>query len=272
MKILNIFNRRNRILLRELVATDFKLRYQGSALGYMWSILRPLFMFSVLYLVFAVILKIGKGIDNYPVYLLLGVVLWNFFSESTNQGTSAIVSRGSLIRKISFPKYIIVISSTVSALINLSINLCVVAVFAFINGVHFTPLLIYLPLLILELYVFSLAVAFFLAAANVKLRDVGHLWEIFMQAAFYATPIIYPLSLVLEKSEFAAKLILILNPMAQIIQDARFLTVNQTQTLTVHKLFDDGFVVIIPLISVVLVAFLASVYFRRRSKYFAEDI
>ncbi len=272
MKILNIFSRRNRILLSELVATDFKLRYQGSVLGYLWSVLKPLSMFGVLYLVFAVVLQIGKGIDHYPVYLLLGVILWNFFSETTNQGKAAIVSRGSLIRKISFPKYIIVVASSISALINLVINLCVVTLFAVINGVQITSLIIFLPLIILELYIFSLAVAFFLSAANVKFRDIGHLWEIFLQAAFYATPIIYPLNLVFEKSEFMASLMIVINPMAQIIQDARFVVVNQEQTLTLYRLLGQNAVVIVPFAIVIVVTVLASVYFRRQSKYFAEKI
>ncbi|MEO7905056.1 MAG: ABC transporter permease [Candidatus Saccharimonadales bacterium] len=271
MKLSNIFSRRNRILLRELVGTDFKLRYQGSALGYMWSILKPLFMFGVLYLVFAVILNIGKGIEHYPVYLLAGVILWNFFAESTNQGKNAIVSRGDLIRKISFPRYIIVISGTISALINLFINLAVLAVFAIINGVEFTPLIFLAPLILIEVYILSLSVAFFLAAANVKLRDIGHIWEIIMQAAFYGTPIIYPLNQVVEKSEFLAKFLLI-NPMAQIIQDFRYLTVNSKQTLTVFNTFDSVIYQAVPFILVILIATGAGLFFKARSKTFAEDL
>jgi ABC-2 type transport system permease protein len=108
MKLSNIFSRRNRILLRELVVTDFKLRYQGSVLGYAWSLLKPLFLFAIMYVVFGVIVKLGS-IEHYSVYLLLGIVLWTFFSEATSQGMSSITSRGDIIRKINFPKYIIVL-------------------------------------------------------------------------------------------------------------------------------------------------------------------
>jgi len=270
MSLQNIFSKRNRILLRELVVTDFKLRYQGSVLGYFWSILKPLVMFSVLYVVFAVILQIGRGIEHFPVYLLLGVVLWSFFAEATNQGRAAIVSRGSLIRKINFPKYIIVISGTISALINLFISLGVVFIFVLVNDVPITSAVLLLPLLIIELYIFALAVAFFLSAANVKFRDVGHLWDIFLQAAFYATPIIYPLNLVLERSETVAN-ILLMNPMAQIIQDARYLVVNPDQTLTVSNTLGVQFM-IIPLGIIVVMALFATYYFKSKSKYFAEDI
>src|SRR5450759_5410806 len=128
MKLSNIFSRRNRILLRELVITDFKLRYQGSVLGYAWSVLKPLFLFAILYVVFGLLIKLGS-IEHFSVYLLLGIVLWTFFAEATNQGLASIVGRGDVIRKISFPKYIIVLSSTISALVNLFINLIIVAIF-----------------------------------------------------------------------------------------------------------------------------------------------
>ena len=96
MKLSNILSRRNRILLRELVVTDFKLRYQGSVLGYAWSLLKPLFLFAILYTVFGLILRVGDNIEHFPVYLLLGIVLWSFFTEATSQGLTAIVNRGEL--------------------------------------------------------------------------------------------------------------------------------------------------------------------------------
>ena len=269
MKLSNILSRRNRILLRELVVTDFKLRYQGSALGVLWSVLKPLFLFAILYLVFDRFLQLGRDIEHFPVYLLLGIVLWTFFAEATNLGLQSIVSRGALIRKINFPKYIIVISGTVSSLINLVINLGVVLVFCLFNGVDFHWHALLVPLLIVELYVFALAIAFFLAALNTKLRDVGYLWEIFMQAAFYATPILYPLQMILNQMPEAAK-ILMLNPVAQIIQDVRNLLVTP-QTITIWELFSD-WKVIIPFVIIAITAVLGAVYFRRNSKYFAEDI
>ena len=107
MKVASVWNRRNKILLRELVVTDFKLRYQGSVLGYLWSILKPIFLFIILYIVFDKFLRLGRDIEHFPVYLLVGIVLWNFFTEATVQGLQSIVSRGDLIRKINFPKFII---------------------------------------------------------------------------------------------------------------------------------------------------------------------
>ena len=126
MAIPNFLYKNNRVLLKELTKTDFKLRYQGSALGYLWALLRPLMMFAILYVVFAKLLRFGSDIPHYPVYLLTGTTLWSFFTECTLQGIQAIVNRGELLRKICFPKYIVVVSSTLTAVINLLINLFVV--------------------------------------------------------------------------------------------------------------------------------------------------
>lgn len=270
MKISNIISRRNRILLRELVVTDFKLRYQGSVLGYLWSLLKPLLLFAILYVVFVQFLRFGSDIEHFPVYLLLGIVMWSFFTEATSQGMSAIVSRGDLIRKINFPKYIIVISGTISALINLLLNLIVVFVFIFINGVDIHKTILLVPFNILELYVFALAVAFLLSALYVKYRDISHIWEVFLQGAFYATPILYSIALVAKENEFAAK-ILMLNPVAQIIQDARYNLITH-ETVTTVSFIGNIFIAAIPYVLVVVAIALASWYFRKNQKYFAENV
>jgi ABC-2 type transport system permease protein len=259
------------ILLQQLVVTDFKLRYQGSALGYVWSLLRPLFLFIILYVVFNNFLKIGSTIPHYPVYLLLGIVLWNYFLEVTNLGISSIVSKGDLIRKLNFPQYVIVLAGSFSAFINLLINFVVIAVFMVIGGVEISwSALLVFPLMA-ELFLLSLGVAFFLSALFVKLRDLNYIWEIFLQAAFYATPILYPLSLVMEKSDFAAKLLL-LNPVAQIIQDARSVLVT-TQTSTFETVFrSGGWYRWLPIILTLAAVVIAAWYFRRRSPKFAEEV
>ncbi len=140
------------ILLRQLVITDFKLRYQGSFLGYVWSLLKPLALFVILYIVFTKFLRIGNDIPHYAVYLLLGIVLWNFFSEATSGSISSIVGKGDLLRKINFPKYVIVMASSFSALINLFLNFIIIAIFMVISGVEITKYIILLPLIIIELF------------------------------------------------------------------------------------------------------------------------
>lgn len=269
MKISNVFSKRNRVLLRELVVTDFKLRYQGSILGYAWSLLKPLFLFAIMYVVFGLLIKLGS-IEHYAVYLLFGIVLWTFFSEATSQGMGSIIGRGDLLRKISFPRYIIVLSTTISALINLTLNLVIVAILMAVNGVELHMSALMFPVYIIELYILALGLAFFLSALNVKYRDTGHIWEIIMQAAFYATPIIYPLSLVIEKSEFAAK-ILLLNPIAQAIQDARYSLITH-ETVTTIGLLGGQVIAFLPYVIVLVIFVVGILYFRHNSKYFAERI
>src|SRR5690606_28141010 len=164
------------ILLRELVITDFKLRYQGSVLGYLWALLRPLFLFAILYVFFVEVLHIGKEIENWGIALLLGIVLWTFFSEVVSQGLKSIVNSGGIIRKINFPKYIIVVSTSLSAFINLAINLVVVGIFAAISGVSLDWSALLIFVFIFEIYILGLGIAFLLSAVNVKFRDVGYIW------------------------------------------------------------------------------------------------
>jgi ABC-2 type transport system permease protein len=256
------------ILLRQLVKTDFKLRYQGSVLGYTWSLLRPLFLFVILYIVFGVFLKAKGNIPHYPVYLLLGIVLWNYFAEVTSGAVGSIVGKGDLLRKLNFPKYVIILAGSFSAFINLLINFAVIGVFMIFGHVTLGWQAIIILPLIAELFVLSIGLAFFLSALYVRFRDVSYIWEVIMQGAFYATPILYPLSLVPNE---AAK-ILLLNPLAQIIQDARHVLVtNKAQTI--YQLYDgDKWIWAIPLGASLIAVVLSMAYFRSRSKYFAEEV
>ena len=258
----------NRALLSELVRTDFKLRYQGSVLGYAWSLLRPLLLFVILYMVFVKFLKFGGDIPHFPIYLLLGIVLWNFFNEITMQSIGSIVERGDLIRKIRIPRWMIVFSSSISALINLGLNMVVVALFMIMNHVDVSASILLLPLVLLEVYLLGLGLAFFLSAAFVKYRDVNYIWEVVLQAGFYATPILYPLSRI---TNLTVQKIMLLNPMAQTIQDARYVSVTH-QTVTTYALFEGGWYKFIPFAIVAVALVFGLAYFRKESKYFAENI
>lgn len=255
------------ILLKQLVKTDFKLRYQNSVLGYIWSLLRPLALFVILYIVFARFLKVGRGVPHYPIYLLLGIVLWNYFIEVTVGSVAAIVGKGDLIRKINFPKYVIVLAGSFSALINLIINFVVIAAFMQLDQVDIRRPILLLPLIIGELFIFALALAFFLSAAFVRFRDISYIWEVVTQGAFYATPILYPLTFVPPP---IAKLLL-LNPMAQIIQDARYVVVTPA-TETISSLYGSPLIRLAPLGMVAVTVALAVIYFRKQSKNFAENV
>lgn len=254
--------------MAELVRTDFKLRYQGSVLGYAWSLLRPLMIFIILYIVFVKFLKIGSDVPHFPVYLLLGIVIWNFFSEMTAQSLGSIVGRGDLIRKIRIPRWIIVLSSSISALINFFLNLLVVVFFLIINHVDLLRTTLWLPLILLEVYIFALGISLFLSAAFVKYRDIGYIWEVILQAGFYLTPILYPLARI---TNLTFQKLIMLNPMAQTVQDARYSVITH-QSRTIYQVFEGGWYRLIPFAIVTIVFVGGLTYFRKESKYFAENI
>lgn len=256
------------ILLKQLVKTDFRLRYNDSFLGYIWSLLRPLLLFVTLYIVFARFLKVGQAIPHYPVYLLLGIVLWNYFAEVTSGSVTSIVGRSELLRKINFPKYVIILAGSFSAFINLILNFIVIGIFMAITNVSLSWSALWMFPLVLELFIFSIALAFLLSALFVTFRDVSYIWEVIMQAAFYATPILYPLSII----PHAAAKLLILNPMAQIIQDARYVLVSR-ETITIRQIFPNTpWVWYVPVLLTLAIAAITATYFRNRSKYFAEEV
>lgn len=258
------------IILKQLVVTDFKIRYQNSALGYLWTLLRPLGLFVVLYIVFAKFLRVGDAVPHYPVFLLLGIVLWNYFVEVTSGSVASIVGKGEIMRKVSFPRYVVVLAGSVSAIINLIINMIVIFFFMFLSKTPFRieGLLIVFP--IIELFILALAVGFILSALYVRLRDVNYIWEVVLQAAFYATPILYPISLVTHISVIAGK-VLMLNPMAQLIQDARvFLVTPQATTIT--DVFGNQLARAIPVGIVLMLAVFSVFYFKKRSPFFAEEV
>lgn len=269
MKFSNTFSKRNRVLIKELVKTDFKLRYQGSLLGVAWSVLKPLMLFVVMYLVFVKFLRFTDGTPTYPIVLLLGISLWGFVTEATNVGMQSIVGRGDLLRKINFPKYIIIVSSVASSLISLAINLTVVLIFAIVTGVDFTWLAFLAPISILQLCFLVVGINLILSTLYVKYRDISHIWEVILQIIFYAMPIIYPLAFVSTSYPVIAK-IMMLNPIAQIIQDLRHNLIAPETVPTTWNTINDPLIAAIPIILTVVILIIGVVYFRKNSKKFAE--
>lgn len=267
-KLKKVFSKENKVLLGELVRTEFKLRYQGSILGYAWSLLRPLVMFLILYIVFVKFLRLGGDVPHFPIYLLLGIVLWTFFADITSQGLGSVVGRGDLIRKIRIPRWIIVLSTSVSAIINLGLNLLVVLVFMYFNKVDLLETSLWFPLILIEIYIFGLGLALFLSASFVKYRDISYIWELVLQAGFYVTPILYPLTLI---TNIDYQKILLINPVAQAIQDGRYALVTH-QTLTTTQVFGHAYYRIIPVGICIFVLIGGVLYFRKNAKSFAENL
>jgi len=260
------------ILLRELVRTDFKVKYQDSILGYIWSVLKPLFMFAILYVVFVKVLQVGRGVEHWPVALLAGVVLWQFFTDVTSGSLKSIVSNGGLLRKIKFPRYIIIVSGTVSAFITLFINSAVVLLFAVFNQVEVSWHVLGIIPLVLQLFLFALGVALFLSAAYVKFRDIQYIWDVVSQALFYGSAIIFPISMIANIGSIGQTLtyVALANPVAQVIQDVRHLAISDT----VPSLWTVGggniYLYFVPLTITIATFIFGAWYFRRKSPYFAE--
>lgn len=260
------------IVLRGLVKTDFKLRYQGSFLGVAWSALKPLMMFCVMYLIFGKFLRMTDGTPTYPVVLLLGISAWQFVQESTSIGLRSLVDRGDLLRKIHFPNYIVVVSATVGSLISFLINLVVVFIFAIIGGVHFTWRVVLLPISLVQIYTIAIGMALIMSTMYVFFRDILHIWEVVQQLLFYGMPIIYPLSYVINKGGIFAALakLELLNPIAQCIQDMRHNMLAPDTQPTVWSEFGFSWMSCVPLLLTVLIVWLGVYLFRRNSRLFVE--
>lgn len=205
-----------------LAATDFKLRFFGSALGYLWTLMRPLLLFGVLYFVFTEVVRFGGDIKNYPVYLLAAIMLFTFFSETTARGVTSLVERENLLRKVRFPRMVIPLSVTLNAMFNLGLNLIVVFVFVLASGIE--PRWTWLELipLIALLVVLATGITMLLSALYVRYRDMQPIWEVALQMLFYASPVIYVTSALpdnIEREAMASPLTAVLTQMRHALID-----------------------------------------------------
>ncbi|MDP2587382.1 MAG: ABC transporter permease [bacterium] len=207
-------------LLKELAITDFKLRYKNSVLGYLWSLLKPLAIFGSLYLVFSIFVRFD--VPNYSLFLLLGILLWNYFTEATLNGMHALETKSTLLTKINVNKFTIVLASNVTTLLTLVLNLAIFfVILAFVKPeIGWTVLA--LPLVVANLFMISLGLSLALSVWYVRLRDLSSIWEILLQIGFWVTPIIYPLSMVPDR--FLGYIGL--NPLHRIIHEGRQLLIE----------------------------------------------
>lgn len=198
-----------------MAVTDFKIKYDNSVLGYLWSLLKPLLMFGTLYLVFSVFTR--WQVENYRLYLLLGIILWNFLSEVTLNSMVLLQNKASILKKVYFPRWIIVIASSLTSLLTLLLNIGVFFVFFAFSGAHLQKSSWLLIVYLVELYVFVVGLALLLCSLFPKFKDIHHIWQVFARLGFWATPIIYPISIVPQKYHA----LIFLNPAARIIQGCR---------------------------------------------------
>ena len=253
-----------------LAVTDFRMSYFGSALGYLWSLMRPLLFFGVLYVVFSKVLAVGATIKDYPVILLLNIVLFSFFAEATGQAVASMVTREALVRKMKFPRMVVPLSTVVTSTINLMLNLVAVFVFLLIYGIrpHWTWLL--LPALLVPLMMLAAGAAMLLSALYVRYRDVAPIWTVLSQLLFYGTPIIYTIEKVRERSVRASHLVMV-NPLADILQQARKWIIDPS-TESAVKAIGGPLHFLAPVTVFVVVIVLGLVVFQRRAPHVAEEL
>jgi ABC-2 type transport system permease protein len=253
-----------------LAVTDWKLRFFGSVLGYVWSLLRPLLLFGILYVVFSQFVGVNAGIDNYPLVLLVGIVTFFTFGEMTGGAVTSMVDRETLVRKVAFPRMAVPLSVAIAASFNMLLNLVTVAVFVAASGIsaRWTWLLIPLPLVLL--LAFGTGIAMLLSALYVRYRDVRPIWDVVQQGLFYATPILYPIEKVAAQSETLAKIVMA-NPLAAIIQEVRYLLLGPSVPSAAEAIGGTVWLLIPAGVLVVLVG-VGFAVFNRMAPHAAEEL
>jgi len=256
-------------LLWLTAVTEFKRVYFGTVLGYLWSLIRPLMMFGVLLFVFTQVFKVGGDqVEHYAVYLLLGIVLYTFFQESTTNAVTSVVAQEGVVRKTQFPRLVIPLSTVLTGFFNLALNLVVVLVFLFAFDVEPTWTWFLFPLALAFLFVLTASVSMGLSALYVRFRDVQIIWTVVAQVLFYGSPILYPVNF---KGETFEELMMI-NPMAVIFEQVRVWVLNEPNAPTAVEAA-NGWLGLLPAAVIFVAVCLLGVWiFNREAPRIAEDL
>jgi ABC-2 type transport system permease protein len=218
-------------LLWLMSVTEFKRVYFGTVLGYLWSLIRPLMLFGVLLFVFTQVFKVGSDkVEHYAVFLLLGIVQFTFFQESTTNAVTSVVAQEGVVRKTQFPRLVIPLSTVLTGAFNFCLNLIIVFVFVFAFGVEPTWTWLLFPLALALLFVFTAAVGMALSVLYVRFRDIAIIWTVVAQVLFYATPILYPVNF---KPGGDFEHLLMVNPLAVIFEQVRIWILNEPEAPTI---------------------------------------
>ncbi len=257
-------------VLRVVGVIEFKAKYAGAALGYVWSMVKPLAYFGVLWLVFAHLLRTANQTSDFPIFLLIGILLFTFFNEMVGVMLPSIVEGGSILRRLSFPPILVPLSASVGIFITFLVNLSVIILFVGIQRVApRIEWLLVIPLLV-ELYLFCLGIGLLVSALYVRFRDVGQIWELTSQLLFFASAIFYPIGIL----PIWAQKVAFLNPFVQIMQDVRHAVLGSSgpNDLTAADVYANVGGRTIPIAIVVLISIGGLAFFRRDGRYFAERV
>jgi ABC-2 type transport system permease protein len=254
-------------LTTALAGVEFKLRYFGSVLGYLWTFLRPLMLFGVLYVVFTEIAGVGDDIKDYGICILFSMVLFQFFAESTSGSVTSVIRRENLLRKMRFPRLAIPLSTVLTALMNFGATLVAVIVFAVATGVYPTWGWLELPLLVALVAVFGTGTGMLLSVLFVRYRDIEPIWDVAIQMLFYASPILYVTTMVPEDYQR----LYLFNPLAAILTQVRHAVVDPSAPSAAELIGGAGWLLVPAAVTVVVCA-LGVWAFRREAPRIAEHL
>ncbi len=251
-----------------LAVMEFKTRYFGSALGYLWQLLRPLMLFGVLYVVFTKVVKFNAGVNYFPAVLLSSIVLYTFFADATTTALSSLLARENLVRKIQFPRVVIPLAAVLTSLFNLLTNLLAVAVFVVATGVKPTYLWFGFPLVVFVLVAFAVGCSLLLSALYVRFRDVQPVWEVILQLLFYASPVIYAIEVIHNQT---ARQVIMCNPIATLLQQSRHWLIDPSAP-SASSAIGGTTRLLIPIGIAMVVGLLGVWVFRREAPRIAEEL
>ncbi|MET0557128.1 MAG: ABC transporter permease [Solirubrobacterales bacterium] len=257
-------------LLRLISVTEFKRVYFGTVLGYLWSLIRPLLLFSVLLVVFTQVFKVGSDkVEHYPVYLLLGIVLYTFFQEGTTNSVTSVVSQEGVVRKTQFPRLVIPLSTVLTSAFNFGLNLIIVVVFILAFGVEPAWTWLLFPVALIPLFMLTVATSMALSVLYVRFRDVAIIWTVVAQVLLYATPILYPVNF---KPGGDFEHLLMINPLAVIFEQVRIWVLHEPMAPTVVDAA-GGWLGLLPAFAIFVGVCVFAVWiFNREAPRIAEDL
>jgi ABC-2 type transport system permease protein len=258
--------RRFAALTYTLGVTEWKLRFFGSALGYLWTLARPLMFFGVLYVVFTQVAKVGDKILHYPAYLLTAIVLYTFFAEASGNAVQSLVQRETLLRKVRFPRMVVPLSVVLTAAFNLGMNLIAVTVFLLLNGIHPGWGWLELPAIVAFLGLLAAGMALLLSALFVSYRDVAPIWEVVSQALFYGSPIFYTVDFYGDFTKLMAA-----TPIAAALTEMRHALIDPSAPSLAATLGSPA-LVLVPIAITLAVFALGWWVFQRRAGMLAEKL
>jgi ABC-2 type transport system permease protein len=251
-----------------LAVLEFRLKFFGSVLGYFWQLMRPLMLFGVLYFVFTELVRLGGGVKDYPVMLLMGIIIYTFYAEATGTSVGSVPARESLVRKVHFPRLVIPLSVVLTTFLNFVLNFVVVIVFVLASGIE--PRWSWLEIfpLVLALGLLSTGIGTMLSALFVRYRDVQPIWDVALQLSFYGSPILYPIEKIPDE---ALRQLIMCSPLAVIVQQARHAIID-ADAPSAAEAIGGAVYLLIPFGILVAVCVLGYVIFDRSAPHIAEEL